>query len=453
MPFRFFPALAFSPLDARTVYASFDSGGLFRSDNGGDTWIRVSQPRGGFLNSLAVHPRQPRTVYGGTSGSGFFKSTDGGQSWAPIGPFATVHARPLAVDPSSQTVYAHVSGRGLLRSVDGGATWEQLAFGIPGATADSVAVDPADPEVLVTAAAGGLFRSADGGAQFVPIANTERLGQVLAPEPGTFYALDFRFDFTQPLVWKSTDAGLTWSSLPGLPVVLLRASLRADPTDPDALYILAQTDLRIWGVFRSLDGGVSWASLALPPGSCELAGLTVARPSASSPSSPSSPAVLYLAGTRSLEGNCSFSEVAAVFRSLDGGSSWTDVSTGLPRGTGGAAGPVTTDPQDSRVVYVGIDSRRPNAPRGLWKSTDSGATWQRTPLRVSLTALTSSPVPGVLWAATLDGSVHRSDDAGATWEDRSGGQVLQSVQGFVFDPSDPERVYVAGFGGVWVLEE
>jgi photosystem II stability/assembly factor-like uncharacterized protein len=448
---RFLPVLAYSPLDARTLYVSFGDGQVFRSDNGGDRWVQVGQPRGIYLTSLAVHPGMPRTVYAGTPSSGLFKSTDSGRSWFPVGNFAAVHAHPLAIDPSSQTVWADVSGRGLLRSVDGGATWERRDFGIPGLTAESVAVDPADPEVLVTAAAGGVFRSADGGAQFVP-AVTEGLAQVLAPEPGTFYALDLRLDFTRPLLWKSTDAGITWSSLPGpAGQRLLGASLRADPTDPDTLYILAQTDLRAWGVFRSLDGGVSWALLALPPASCELAGLAVALPPVSSPSSPS---VLYLAGTRTLGANCSSSEVAAVFRSSDGGSTWTDVRAGLPRGTGGSAGPVATDPLDSRVIYVGIDSRRPNAPRGLWKSTDSGATWQRTPLAgVSLTALTSSPVSGVLWAATLAGGVYRSDDSGATWEDRSSGQVLQFVKDFVFDPADPERVYVAGFGGVWIFEE
>jgi len=139
-----------------------------------------------------------------------------------------------------------------------------------------------------------------------------------------------------------------------------------------------------------------------------------------------------------------------VFRSPDGGATWTLADTGLP---GFAVGEVVVDRQDPRVLYAGLGGSLSFLSAGLWKSTDSGATWQ--PLGLGdqvITALAASPIPGQLWAGTRS-KVFRSDDAGATWRDWSGGWNL-SILDFTFDPHDPHRLYAAaGLGGVWRLED
>lgn len=449
-------ALALAPSDPRILYVSL-ADRVFRSEDGGDSWFPIAQPPGRpTLVTLAVHPRLPGTVYGGTSNSGIFKSTNGGRSWEPTGASTDVSTATLVFDSSREgAVYAGLGLQatypgGVLRSVDGGDTWQRRNRGIPGLSANSIAVDPAAPDSLATAMyIGGLFRSANGGARFArtdvgfPTAPgfAVLIGEVLASGPGTFYAVEF----IQPRLWKSTDSGLTWRSFPGpggQQVILLRA----DPLDPDTLYALttAGPALRL---HRSTDGGESWTPLALPPANCGLPDLAVARPSASPGSSP---AVLYLAATLP-SGSCSATR-SGLFRSSDGGASWTDVSAGLP---GELVLAVTVDPQDPRVVYAGIGpGALQGGARGVWKSTDSGATWRLSGLRrFPILALAASPVPGVLWASTPEGFLYRSDDAGATWQDRNGGQLLLDVRDFAFDPSDPERVYIAGFGGVWVTRE
>jgi photosystem II stability/assembly factor-like uncharacterized protein len=445
-------ALAIAPSDPRTLYASF-ADRVYRSENGGGSWVPAGQPPGGpTLAALAVHPRSPRTVYGGTANSGIFKSEDGGRTWEPTGAPTAVYVATLAFGSSRQgPVYAGLAFTGtdpggVMRSADGGATWERRRQGIPGLSANSVAIDPADPDNLATAVETGLYRSANGGVRFartragfpVPSGFGVLIGQVQASGPGTFYAVDFR----QPALWKSTDAGLTWRLLPG-PAGLPVLRLRTDPLDPDTLYAVARSGLE-WRIYRSNDGGLSWTPLAVPSAHCGFTDLAVARPSASSP------AVLYLGGTRSSGSSCLDSH-SALFRSSDGGASWTGASAGLP---GEFVSAVTVDPQDSRVVYAGIGGRTvPGVDLGVWKSTDSGATWQLSGLpRLPILALAASPVPGVVWASSGD-SVYRSGDAGATWQDWSGGQVLWQVRDFAFDPSDPERVYIAGFGGVWVTHE
>lgn len=447
-------ALALAPSDPRTLYVSF-ADRVYRSEDGGDSWVPAGQPPGGpTLVTLAVHPRSPRTVYGGTSNSGLFKSTDGGRSWEPTGAPTDVSVITLALDSSRKgTVYAGLALQGhhpggVLRSADGGATWQRRNQDIPGLTANSIAVDPADLDTLAAALdTGGLFRSANGGVRFArtsvgfPAAPGfgVLIGQVLASGPGTFYAVEF----IQPRLWKSTDSGRTWRPLPGPEGQVF--FLRADPVDPDTLYAAARSALE-WRIHRSDDGGLSWTSLAPPPPNCGLNDMAVARPSASAP------AVLYLASARSLGSSSCGASQSGLFRSSDGGTSWTDVSAGLP---GELVLALTVDPQDSRMVYAGIGpGTLEGVDRGVWKSTDSGATWQLSGLRrLSILTLAASPVPGVLWASAPGGFVYRSGDAGATWQDRSGGQVLLDVRDFAFDPSDPERVYIAGFGGVWVAAE
>ena len=90
-------------------------------------------------------------------------------------------------------------------------------------------------------------------------------------------------------------------------------------------------------------------------------------------------------------------------------------------------------------------------PLGVWKSTDSGASWRVTGLddRIIRSLAASPDEPGVLWAGALGGGIYRSTDFGETWQEGGGGLPLE-VFGFAFAPG---RVYAATWNGVWVLEE
>ncbi len=464
-------ALAIAPGDPRTLYASLrDDHGIFlifRSRDGGDSWEEAGGPAldGKLVLSIAVHPRLPRTVYASTFDAntlqgGLFKTQDGGGHWRPAADASTSLVFALAFD-SAATLYAGTTFRegfqgGVLRSTDGGGSWTRVSRGIPGLTPSlaSIAVDPAGGDTLVTGLNGfGVFRLAGDAEQWmrtragfdIPAPYGVAVSEVVAGGPGTFYAI-YR---GSPQIWRSTDAGVTWRQLEG-PRPLVH--LRADPLDPDTLYALSLASR--YQLHRSRDRGASWTLLdELPdPFRCQINGLTVVHTSASAP------AVLYLAGTRSegTEGVCHAPLRSAVLRSTDEGASWTAADSGLP---GQDVAEVVVDPRDSRTLYVWMNGGQsiPQQRQGVWKSTDAGASWQPTALRDQLvTALAASPVPGVLWAATQGGArIFRSEDSGATWQDRSGDIAFyfNEVQDFAFDPIDPRRVYAAGFGGVWVLEE
>lgn len=439
-------ALALAPRDARVLYVSLDnngdSAGIYRSENGGDSWVPAGDPVAGSespaIRTLAVHPRLPFTVYAGTSGA-IFKTTDGGRHWAPTAPLPSQEVLTLAFGMAPPVLYAGTQQAddpgGVLRSADAGASWTRVDRGFPGIPVNAVTVDPADADILVAAAGPGIVRSADRGVHWAGQLHVGAPYEIIAGGPGTFYFVEGGIDFRRA-VWKSSDAGVTWGGA-GLAYVQ-RTSLSADPLDPNTLYGIYNyySGFDIHNdpeIYRSQDGGTQWASLADLPNACSAFDLAVARTSAA-------PAVLYLSGSRP-GGECR----ASVWRSPDGGTTWVEAAAGLP----GPPGDLAVDAQDSRVVYGRLGDFFTGGP--LWRSTDSGASWQLSGLgQRAVTKMAASPLPGVVWAYA-DGAVYRSRDHGATWQKR--GDLTWGVRGFAFDPVHPERVYAATSQGVWVLED
>jgi photosystem II stability/assembly factor-like uncharacterized protein len=142
-----------------------------------------------------------------------------------------------------------------------------------------------------------------------------------------------------------------------------------------------------------------------------------------------------------------------LFRSTDHGATWTEADLGL------AAPSVTAlavDPLNPRLVYAGTGGEYVlDNGDGVWKSADGGASWARAGDALkgrTITALATSPVVGVVWAAS-HGAVFRSADGGATWSDRTDGLQSAMVYKLLIDPTEPQRIYAATSGGLWVLTD
>jgi photosystem II stability/assembly factor-like uncharacterized protein len=181
-----------SPRHSRTLYAPVEGKGIYRSQDGGETWQRIDNGLGGNLRftNLVLDPSDPTVLYAGVGtdekrqGSGVWRSEDGGRRWSLI---AKIPERPtIAIAPSDPNIiyvgerdYSSVGRGGVYRSADRGRTWQLMAERVDAGVGNlkrtyirDLAVDPRDPDTVYVTSVDenydlscgkGVFVSRDGG--------------------------------------------------------------------------------------------------------------------------------------------------------------------------------------------------------------------------------------------------------------------------------------------------
>jgi photosystem II stability/assembly factor-like uncharacterized protein len=324
--------------------------------------------------------------------------------WTPIGPDTGI-VRALAASPSRPaTVYAGLRSGGVYRSVDGGTTWAFAGNGLDTrAQVTALAVDARLPDRVWAATDNVIYRTVDGGAHWFKVRDGGALALAADPRAsGTVYA---------PLgdgpLQRSADGGATWQTLP-VPVQDV-AALAIDPSQPQNLYAGTRS-----GLFISRNRGASWQpSRRGLPASPLVLSLAI---------DPRSPRTVYLATS-------GVAPDQIVFRSVDGGASWTAID-------GGMLGPTSQ-------IAVGSGKQG-----GLWavatgelfRSVNQGRTWSRVG-----TGLPEGEVIAVLPGATLlagtGAGVFQSANRGASWSPSSQGILEAGLQGLALDPLRPLRLW------------
>lgn len=260
--------LTVSPTDQDVIYAGATNGGIFKTTDGGTSWNPIfdDQP---FLaiGAITIDPENEEILYAGTGdrnftgtsfiGNGVYKSEDGGDSWNNIGLEATGAVTEIIIDPSnSDRIFASTLGnphiktteRGVYRSDDGGATWENKLFVTDSSGIVDLIMDPSNPNILYAAGYNRMrnyFNSTVSGPQ--------------------------------ARIYKTINGGESWTELGGgLPIEEdCRIGLAISNEDPETVYALYVdgTSLNVQEVYRSTNGGATWASLnvyggpgALPDG-------------------------------------------------------------------------------------------------------------------------------------------------------------------------------------------
>lgn len=233
--------LRIDPGDPETLYTPVGEA-IARSTDGGRTWTDVRQFLCVAPQVLQVDPRAPGTLYAWAAGtvSPFCggnaiclsrRSLDAGLNWECI----ENHGILLGVDPFTSAVY--MGGRDFWSSTDNGTTWTRLA-GDQGRTMLSLAPSPLVPGTLWAGSTGKVGRSRDGGRTWTFFSAGLPAGEWLAltadpADPDVVYAASLLRG-----VFKSTDAGETWSPVGTWPDwAQLRGSVAVDPADPSILYV------------------------------------------------------------------------------------------------------------------------------------------------------------------------------------------------------------------------
>lgn len=252
-------------------------------------------------------------------------------------------------------------------------------------------------------------------------------------------------------VWKTTNAGVTWTPIFDDQRVSSIGAVAVAPSQADVVWVGTgeSNNLRSssWGdgIYRSTDAGATWTHMGLRE-SQHIARIVV---------HPTNADIVYVAAMGPLwdEGG-----ERGLYRTQDGGRTWERL---LSAGPFTGVTDVILDPRDPSVVYATTYQRERKSysfvaggpESGIWKSTDSGATWTQLesglPLgdrgRIGIDIARSQPNTIYATVSAQDGGIFRSDDAGATWTRTSD---LQSIPWFFgqirVDPLNPERVYHLG---------
>ena len=293
------------PGQPMTYYFGSSGGGIWKTENGGQTWKNISDGYfGGSIGAVAVSTWDPNVIYAGggentlrgnvSAGYGMYKSVDDGKTWKQIGLKDSRHISRIRIHPRNPNiVYAAVIGhlfgankqRGIFKSNNGGKTWKKVLYVDDKTGASDLIMDPVNPRILYAGMwqvkrtpysfssggkGSGLWKSTDGGETWKNISSNKGLpkgikgivGVTISPvNHNRIWSI---IEAKDGGVFRSDDGGDTWKQINKERKLRQRAwyytKIYADTKDADKVYVL---NVRAW---RSKDGGKTFKSIRTPHG-------------------------------------------------------------------------------------------------------------------------------------------------------------------------------------------
>jgi photosystem II stability/assembly factor-like uncharacterized protein len=338
--------------------------------------------------------------------------------------------------------------------------WRSIGPVNTGGRIDDIAVAGVrgEPDVIyVATASGGVFKSSNNGISFTPVFDDVNammsIGAVaVAPSaPRTVWVGTGEANTRQSSSWgdgvyKSTDAGATWTKM-GLAETRSIGRIVIDPTNADVVYVAAQGHL--WGpnaergVFKTTDGGATWTKVLFVDENTGANDLVI---------DPSDPRVLYASTYQRQRRTWGFNgggPGSAIYKTTDGGATWTKLANGLPAGDKGRIA-LAIAANEPNVVFAEVEAHGDG--NGVYRSTDAGATWQKTsslntrPNYFSQIRVDPSDRRRVYTLGSNRG-FYFSNDGGSAFT-----ELFSDVHGedhaLWIDPADGNHMIVGGDGGV-----
>ena len=336
--------------------------------------------------------------------------------WRNIGPFRGGRSCAVAGVPNKPNLYYFGStGGGIWKTKDGGRSWENISDGFFGGSIGSIAVANSDENVIYV---GGGEKTVRGNVSFG-------------------YGM-----------WKTVDAGKTWEQC-GLKKSRHISRIRIHPNNPNIVYASAMGDLfkdsSERGVYKSIDGGKNWKRVLSPKAGAGAVDLLI---------DPTNHRILFASTwniRRTPYSLSSGGDGSAIYKSIDGGETWEDLSQneGLPKGVWGISG-IAVSPLDGERVWAIIENEK----GGLFRSEDGGKTWKKVnenrALRQRAWYYTRiyADTKDINTVYVLNVRYHKSVDGGKTFKAKNAAH--SDHHDLWIAPEDPSRMIIGDDGGAQV---
>jgi photosystem II stability/assembly factor-like uncharacterized protein len=433
-------------------YLEVFAGGLYMTEDGGDTWKEVIKDP---INSVEICEGNPDIGYA-ISMDAVYLTTDGGKSWVmrseEWGPAGIIPGIPIDIqcDPRDEDrLFLNGYGGGNFLSTDGGKTWVTATDGYTGARVADVAVSTIDSGLIFASGRPGFFTSTDAGGSWsglgynearglekagISIDSFDDLHLILCSDPSD-----------TPL--ETFDGGKTWTRINldprefGDEISICKVVF--SPRDANTLFALPVNDFWCWkglepqrcgwgeggGLQISTNGGKTWSSTSISSGN------VVSIAISSSDGGPMYVSVYNKGIYRSDDGQ--------TWQQVYDGSSEVDTRYGY-------WAKLAIDPADSKRIYAGM------ANGGVFISTDSGVTWNDSsagmPAETTVTHIVSDPNnQGLVYVCSMNAGVFYSTDSGSQWQSLNNGLDLKTVLRLALSSGGTVLYAATEGGGVYRL--
>jgi hypothetical protein len=489
-------------------------------------WNRTTSwnPGTGRISAVAVLPSNEQVIYVGSPGGGLWKTTNGGGNWQPLtdnnSTWMSIFA--ITIDPTNQnTIYVGTNGSGILKSTNAGATLAQAGAG-PGGNVRKILIHPSSPNIVFATATNGIWRSTNSGASWTQVhAGSKEDIEFKPGDVNIMYA-------SGTDVYRSVDNGITWTQVTAAMGITNagRTLVAVSAANPNYVYAVQASGSLFGRLYKSTDAGLTFTTVVVgsPASGTNYFGYETTGAGTSGQAtydmaldvSPANAAEVYIAGIicwKSVNEGTSFTAITAwslpngigynhadvhglfwinttiysisdggIYKSINGGDDWTDLSTGLGIRqfyriansqtnanviTGGAQdnGSVTRQASGTWADWLGADGMEglvsPTDHLRIWGTSQNGALYRSvnggntysglgqpstgqwvTPLAIHPTNET------ILYGGWT--GVYKSTNSGTSWTSISTGTISTTLADIAVAPSNPNYIYASNGSTLYV---
>jgi len=432
-----FRHLAVHPEKPATLFLPLRAAGIACSNDGGQHWQLINK---GIvetsINLLATDPVNPATLYAASAaGEGLFRSDDSGDTWVRLNSGGIVHpwADEIIVEPSNASHVWYVGDVPYIqKSTNRGASWESIVDPRESGAFNFCSVyamaQGSNPDLFYALSNGfGIYRGIRENDHhwrwsFLNLSEIDYT-YTLAVHPENSNILYSGY-IPKPfqdwaMIRRTTDAGQNWDTILNVPGSKGITTIAVDPENPNILY--AGSIGKQGQIFKSIDRGNTWAEYNEAFNMCTVWG------QAQLMADPENPSVVYAT-----------TWLAGTWKSENAGKTWQLLKGAPISGTA-----ISVNPENTDEIYL-ADRSSPT----VWKSADGGLTWNRIAdfskdgalLVMRVFAAGETIYASTFYPRLMGGKLYKSADSGRTWEDITG-TLPRGILDIAVDPTNKDIAY------------